>query len=160
MGVKRAMINPDKVLLDSHRPGDVLGFEAKEQPFARALGAQLIAVDAVNGIVRLRFTPGQEFIQGMGVVQGGAVSAMLDFAMGFAGLAMMEAGFFITTATLNVAFLRAAPAGVYEATGLVERRGRSLIFARGELRMQAGTLVATGTSSLAVVKPRCSFKER
>jgi uncharacterized protein (TIGR00369 family) len=90
----------------------------------------------------------------MGVVQGGAVSAMLDFAMGFAGLAMMEAGFFITTATLNVAFLRAAPAGVYEATGLVERRGRSLIFARGELRMQAGTLVATGTSSLAVVKPR------
>jgi uncharacterized protein (TIGR00369 family) len=148
------MINPDKILLDSHRPGDVLPFESDAQPFARALGAQLTAVDAVNGVVQLRFTPGREFIQGMGVVQGGAVSAMLDFAMGFAGLAMMEEGFFITTATLNIAFLRAAPAGNYTATGLVERRGKTLIFTRGELRAQAGTLVATGTGSLAVVTPK------
>lgn len=151
MGVKRAMINPDKVLLDSHRPGDVLGFEAKEQPFARALGAQLIAVDAVNGIVRLRFTPGQDFIQGMGVVQGGAVSAMLDFAMGFAGLAMMEPGVQVATATMTVAFLRRADPGTYVARGLVERRGKSLLFARAELRNAAGHLVATGTASLAVL---------
>jgi len=148
------MINPDKILLDAHRPGDLLAFEAAEQSFARALGARLAAVDAATGVVRLRFTPGPAFIQGMGVLQGGAVSAMLDFAMGFASLAMVEPEFSITTATLNIAFLRAAPAGDYEAAGFVERKGRSLIFSRGELRTLAGTLVASGTSSLAVVKPK------
>jgi uncharacterized protein (TIGR00369 family) len=146
------MVNPDKVLLQSHRPGEVLPFEGAEQQFAKALGGQVIAVDCVNGVVELRFAPGQEFIQGAKVVQGGAVSAMLDFAMGFAGMAMMEEDFFITTATLNVAFLRAAPAGVYIAKGMIERRGRTLLFARGDLRTEAGIVVATGTSSLVVVK--------
>jgi uncharacterized protein (TIGR00369 family) len=145
------MVNPDKVLLQSHKPGEILPFGHADQAFARALGGHVIAVDAVNGIVELRFAPGPEFIQGARVVQGGAVSAMLDFAMGFAGMAMMEEGYVITTATLNIAFLRAAKAGIYFAKGIIERRGRTLLFARGELRTEAGTLVATGTSSLVVV---------
>jgi uncharacterized protein (TIGR00369 family) len=146
------MANPDKVLLKSHRPGDALSFEAKDQAFASALGARLIAVDAQQGIVELQFSPTGQFLQGAGVVQGGAVSAMLDFAMGFAGMAMTADGFSITTATLNVAFLRAAPAGDYVAKGIVERRGRTMIFVRGELRSTMGTLVATGTSSLVVIQ--------
>jgi len=145
------MVNPDKLLLQSHRPGDVLPFDSVDQEFARALGGYVIGVDAVNGVVELRFAPGREFIQGAGVVQGGAVSAMLDFAMGFAGMAMLADGLAITTATLNISFLRAAPAGVYLAKGMIERRGRTLLFARGELRAEAGTLVATGTSSLVLV---------
>jgi uncharacterized protein (TIGR00369 family) len=146
------MINPDKALLLAHRPGDELAFEHHDQQFAHALGARLTAVDRDHGIVELHFAPEQKFIQGAGVIQGGAVSAMLDFAMGFAGMAMMEDGVYITTANLNVAFLRAAPAGAYLARGIVERRGRTLVFARGELHMRAGPLVATGTSTLVVVK--------
>ncbi len=146
------MINPDKALLLAHQPGDELPFEHHDQQFAHALGARLTFVDRDKGIVELRFAPAQNFIQGAGVIQGGAVSAMLDFAMGFAGMAMTEDGFYITTANINVAFLRAAPAGAYIARGIVERRGRTLIFTRGELHMQAGPLVATGTSTLVVVK--------
>jgi uncharacterized protein (TIGR00369 family) len=146
------MINPDKELLLAHRPGDLLPFAGKDQEFARNLGALVAAVDTAKGIVELRFQPGQEFIQGMGVVQGGAVSAMLDFAMGFAGMAMMEDGYFITTATLNVAFLRPALAGAYIAKGFIERRGRTLLFSRGELHRADGTLIATGTSTLVVIR--------
>jgi uncharacterized protein (TIGR00369 family) len=146
------VINPDKDLLQSHKPGDVLPFAGQDQQFAKALGGHVTVVDVVNGVVELRFAPGQEFIQGAKVVQGGAVSAMLDFAMGFAGMAMMEPDFFITTATLSISFLRAAPAGVYFAKGMIDRRGRTLLFARGELRTETGIVVATGTSSLVVVK--------
>jgi uncharacterized protein (TIGR00369 family) len=146
------MINPDKELLLAHKPGELLPFEGKDQAFARALGGLVAAVDKVNGVVALHFEPGPEFIQGMGVLQGGAVSAMLDFVMGFAGMAMMEDGFFITTATLNVSFLRPALTGSYIANGIIERRGRTLLFARGELRNAAGTLIASGTSSLVAVR--------
>jgi uncharacterized protein (TIGR00369 family) len=150
---ENAMINPDKVLLLSHKPGDVLPFEGEAQKFAKALGGHVTAVDITAGMVELRFAPGEDFLQGMGVIQGGAVSAMLDFAMGFAGMAMMEEGAFITTATLNIAFLRPALAGTYFAKGFIERRGKTLLFSRGELHNESGTLVATGTSSLVVVRP-------
>jgi uncharacterized protein (TIGR00369 family) len=146
------MPNPDKQLLQSHRPGDALAFGGPAQPFAKALGGVIIAVDRANGVVDLQFSPGQDFIQGLGVVHGGAVAAMLDFAMAFAGMAMLGDDQVVTTATLNIAFLRAAPAGAYVARGIVERRGRSLVFSRGELRAASGTLIATGTSTLAVLK--------
>ncbi len=148
------MINPDKTLLQSHRPGDVLEFAHEDQQFARSFGAAITAVDTAKGIVELRFTPDQQFLQGAGVLQGGAVASMLDFAMGFAGLAMMDEGYFTTTATLNIAFLRPAKPGIYLARGFVERRGRTLVFTRGELHAADGALVATGTSSLVVVSPR------
>ncbi len=147
------MINPDKSLLQSHRPGDILEFAHEDQQFARSLGGAITAVDTVKGIVELRFAPDQKFLQGAGVLQGGAVSSMLDFAMGFAGMAMMEEGFFTTTATLNIAFLRPARPGIYLARGFVERRGRTLVFTRGELQAADGALIATGTSSLVVLAP-------
>ncbi len=145
------MINPDQALLHSFRNSDRLAFTAPYQDFLRALGALLIGVDRSAGEVLLEFTPGAEFLQGLGVLQGGVVSAMLDFAMGFAGLAMMEPGVQVATATMTVAFLRRADPGTYVARGLVERRGKSLLFARAELRNAAGHLVATGTASLAVL---------
>ena len=146
--------NPDQALI--HRfiagGGQPLAFDAN--PMARALGTQLCAADLAAGTVTLAFEPDPLFIQGTGVVQGGALAAMLDFAMAFATLAQMPVGGSCATVNLNTAFLRPAPQGRYLALGEVERRGRQLAFTHARLLREDGeVLVATATSTLALMAP-------
>ncbi len=122
-------------------------------PMAAALGTRLVALDGRTGTITLEFAPDAIFVQGAGVLQGGAVSAMLDFAMAFAVLALLPAGQACTTTNANVSFLRAAPRGRYVAVGEIERRGRQLAFTRA--RLMAADLpervVATATSTLLIM---------
>lgn len=102
--------------------------------------------------MELAFAPDPLFIQGTGVLQGGAVTAMLDFAMAFATLAHLPVGGSCATVNLNTAFLRPAPQGRYIAVGEVERRGRQLAFTHARLlREEDRAVVATATSTLALM---------
>jgi uncharacterized protein (TIGR00369 family) len=146
--------NPDQALI--HRfiagGGQPLAFDAN--PMARALGTVLQAADLRAGQVTLAFEPDPLFIQGTGVIQGGALAAMLDFAMAFATLAQLPVGGSCATVNLNTAFLRPAPRGRYLAHGEVERRGRQLAFTHARLvREDGGQTVASATSTLALVLP-------
>jgi uncharacterized protein (TIGR00369 family) len=145
------MTNPDQGLLRSFDPACGKPLAIDSSPFALALGAQLHRLDRERGLIELHFTPGEQFLQGAQVIQGGAVTAMLDFAMGFAGLAAVGQGQTIATATINVAFLRAAKAGTYLAIGEIERKGRNLIFTQGRLFQPGAEPVASATSTLLVV---------
>lgn len=121
-------------------------------PMLRLLNTRLARVDRTAGRVELHFEPGEECLQGHGVVQGGAVSAMLDFAMAFAALAKLDGSQSATTANLNVSFLRSAQAGSpLVAVGEVDRAGRSLVFTSGRLSDSRGQLIATATSTLPVI---------
>ncbi len=149
-----AFTNPDQALIhrfiaDGAQP---IAFDAN--PMARALGAELRAADLHAGTVELAFAPDPLFIQGTGVLQGGAVTAMLDFAMAFATLAHLPIGGSCATVNLNTAFIRAAPRGEYLAIGEVERRARALAFTHARLlRRQDRQVVATATSTLALLLP-------
>ena len=143
--------NPDQALI--HRfiaaGRQPLSFDAN--PMARALGTELQAVDLTAGTVTLAFEPEPLFIQGTGVLQGGAVTAMLDFAMAFATLAHLPIGASCATVNLNTAFLRPAPQGRYLAIGEVERRGKQLAFTHARLlRATDRQVVATASSTLAL----------
>lgn len=120
-------------------------------PLAIALGAHVQRLDREAGVIEMRFTPSEQFLQGAQVIQGGAVTAMLDFVMGFVGLAVVSESQTIATVNLNVAFLRAAKMGTYIAVGEIERKGRSLIFTRGHIFQTGSAPVASATSTLAVV---------
>ena len=147
--------NPDQALI--HRfiaagGQQTMPFDAN--PMARALGTELHAVDVAAGTVALVFAPEALFVQGTGVLQGGALTAMLDFAMAFATLAHLPIGGSCATVNLNTAFLRPAPQGRYRAEGAVERRGRQLAFTHARLLREAdGQVVATATSTLALMLP-------
>lgn len=144
--------NPDQALLHRFRdaPGPPIPIEAS--PFAMALAGHIAKVDADAGRVELQFTPGPMFLQGANVVQGGVVSAMIDFAMAFAGLAMLPRDRVCATTTLNVAFLRPARPATYVAVGEIERMGRQVGFARGWVAEADRPPVATGTASLTVIE--------
>src|SRR5262249_46316449 len=123
-------------------------------PLARALGTDLTEIDLEQGRLRLEFEPRADFMQGAGVIQGGALAAMLDFAMTFVVMARLVAspGNQQTAATtsMNVMYLKPAPRGRYCAIGEIERVGRSIAFARAQLSpVSGGTAVASATATMA-----------
>lgn len=146
--------NPDQALIHRFIDGGRQPMPFDANPMARALGAELHAADLQAGTVELAFAPDPLFIQGTGVLQGGAVTAMLDFAMAFATLAHLPIGASCATVNLNTAFLRPAPQGRYIAVGEVERRGKQLAFTHARLlRADDRQVVATATSTLALALP-------
>ena len=145
--------NPDQAQI--HRfmaqPDSSLRFDGN--PMALAMRTSILAVDATVGCIELAFDPDPLFIQGTNVLQGGAVTAMLDFAMAFAVLASLPPQASCATANLGTSFLAPAPRGRYKATGAVDRCGRTMAFARAQLFEEAtGKLVATASSSLVVLQ--------
>jgi acyl-CoA thioesterase len=124
-------------------------------PLACALNLVLVEARAQPGRVVLNCDPLPLFVQGAGVLQGGALSSVADFAMAFAAMSALTDDETATTITLEIAFLRAAPPGRYEAIGEILRKGRTILFARAELRSQGHPeLVATAASTLAITRSR------
>lgn len=115
------------------------------------LGSTLIGVDDASGVVTLSFRPDQFFCQAMGVVQGGAVAAMLDFALAFAALSQVPEGHSVATVSLNVCLVRPVAPERLIAIGTVDRIGRSCVFARATLAREDGEIVATGASPLSII---------
>ena len=144
--------NPDQALIHRFVQQGGGAMPIDSNPMAKALRSTLLRVDRERGEVDIGFEPDDLFIQGTGVLQGGAVTAMLDFAMAFAVLAKLPPQGSCATTNLNTSFLRAAPQGRYRAIGVVDRCGRTMAFARAQLLEEAsGKLVATASSSLVVL---------
>ena len=149
---KSGFSNPDQVLIHRFLEQGGQPLPIDSNPMAIALGATLLAVDPQEGQVEIGFDPQPLFIQGTGVLQGGAISAMLDFAMAFATMARLPASGSCATTNISTSFLRPAPQGHYVATGVVDRCGKAMAFTQARL-VEAGTgkLVATAVSTLVVM---------
>ena len=80
--------NPDRERIRAFLadPGVPLAFNSS--PLLVALGTTIVA--AGEGRIVLHFEPAPLFLQGASVVQGGAVSAMLDFAMAAAIMTKLD----------------------------------------------------------------------
>ena len=141
-------MNPDQALL-ARFTGEPLVIDSN--PLASVLNARLVSLDRAAGIARLTFNPGQEFVQGRGVVQGGIVSTMLDFAAAYAALATLPEGQTAATATITVNFQGAVKAGEVAASGIVERAGKRLIFVRAQIHGEGDRILAAATSVMTVL---------
>jgi uncharacterized protein (TIGR00369 family) len=143
--------NPDQQLLHAFANG-APPCAIDSNPLAKLLGTTLIELNRDARTVRLGFAPTSGLLQGAGVVQGGLVCAMLDFAMAFATLACLEEGDAAATANLNVSYLRAVRDENLLATSSIDHLGKKLAFARAELLAANGTLLATANSTLAIFR--------
>src|SRR5580693_3245380 len=72
------------------------------------LGWELVAVDPEAGTIEVAFTATEQFLNPIGVIQGGLLAAMLDDTLGPALVATLGPGQFAPTADLHVQFLRPA----------------------------------------------------
>ena len=128
-------------------------------PAAVTLGFKLLEIDPDRGTIRVQFEGKREFLNPMGVVQGGFVAAMLDDTLGPALQCTLGANQFAPTLELKVNFVRPAKTGLLIAEGRVVARGGSIAFLAGELRTEGGELVATATATARIVVPRDGFAE-
>ena len=120
-------------------------------PCAELLGWRLISIDRDRQLVRIGFTARPEFLNPAGFVQGGLLAAMLDDVMGPAALVMSEGRLFTSTLDMTVSYLSSARLGPLIGEGTVIQLGRTIGYLQGELRDEAGTLIARATSTARLV---------
>jgi uncharacterized protein (TIGR00369 family) len=131
---------------------DAVAGRVEPPPAAKTLGWALQEVDAELGTIRIAFEARQEFLNPIGVVQGGFLAAMLDDTLGPALAATLEADQFAPTLELKVSFLRPAPPGQLVGTGRVVHRGGTIAFLEGSLADAQGQVVATATATARIVR--------
>ena len=133
---------------------DVMEGRKPRPPAAVTLGFKLLEIDPERGEIRVQFEAKPEFLNPMGVVQGGFVAAMLDDTLGPALVCTLPPGQFAPTIELKVNFIRPAPLGVLIGAGRIVSRGGTIAFLSGELRTEQGDLIATATATARIVSSR------
>ena len=130
---------------------DAMAGRTPPPPAAVTLGFKLLEIDPDRGTIRVQFEGKREFLNPMGVVQGGFVAAMLDDTLGPALVCTLPPGHFAPTIELKVNFIKPAPLGVLIGEGRLVARGGTIAFLAGELRTGSGELVATATATARIV---------
>jgi uncharacterized protein (TIGR00369 family) len=123
-------------------------------PIAATIGWTVARVDP--GAVDLLHTPGEWLDNNGGVVQGGALAALLDGAMACATISLLPPGHASTTLEMKVNFVRAVStrSGEVRAEGRVLHFGRRIATAEARLLDHEGVLLAHATSTCMVLAPR------
>jgi uncharacterized protein (TIGR00369 family) len=142
--------NPDRALLERAIREGLAGVRFDANPIAQAMGTVLES--ASPGRVRLGYEIGPQFCQGGGVVQGGIQAAMLDFGMAFAALTTVAKGESVASVGINVVYLRVALPGRYRVEAWLEKTGRRMAFARAELALEGGEVVASASSPITILR--------
>lgn len=140
--------NPDRRALTEFREGNGGSVAMVSSPLLAALGCRIES--AGEGHVQLSFIPTDAFVQGNGVVAGGIVATMLDFALAFAGLTTCAQGENAVSIGLNVCFLGPVKAGRVTVDASLASAGFRVAQAEARLTGEDGRLLATATSALAM----------
>lgn len=109
--------------------------------FNRMIGLQKIRAGEGRAEITLELRP--EHRNRRGVAHGGLLSAMLDAALGGAVVSAIRDEEWCGTAQLSVQFRHPGTGPVLTGRGRMERRGRRLAFAEGEVVDSSGRIVAT-----------------
>ena len=120
-------------------------------PMAGLVGARLVSVG--DGEVVFRCAPDESTYNPLGIVHGGLLCTMLDFAAGAAVHTRLPAGVGFSSVEIKVSYLKALRAGdgEIEIHGRALRVGSRIAFAEAHARNGDGELVGHATSSLAVL---------
>ena len=115
---------------------------------AQACALKGVSIGGMQAVVQMPVQPDKA--NSRGEAHGGALATLLDCALACAARAHDPGAYGVATIDLSLHYV-AAGRGLLTATAQCERRGRSISFARGEVRMQDGTLVALATGSFKLI---------
>ena len=120
-------------------------------PMAELVGARLVLVG--DGEVRFAWTPDESAYNPIGMVHGGLLCTLLDFAAGAAVHTQLPAGVGFSSIEIKVSYLKAlrSGSGDVEVHGRALQVGRRVAFAEAHARNPAGELVGHATTSIAVI---------
>jgi uncharacterized protein (TIGR00369 family) len=121
-------------------------------PMATLIGAELVSVGP--GEVVFRATPDESTYNPIGIVHGGLLCTLLDFAAGAAVQTLLEARAASSSIEIKVSYLKplSTDSGPIEVHGRALRVGGRVAFAEAHARDQNDELVGHATTSLAVTR--------
>lgn len=106
--------------------------------------------DLENGRVRLCMVCGPEWRNEVGLIHGGAMSLLLDGAMGRAAARTLANNETCATIHFSIQYLNAPSTGTLCAEGWVVKRGRRIAFLEGECRGDDGAVLARATATFVI----------
>lgn len=115
-------------------------------------GCRILEVEPQAGRIRAAFTARPQFCHTNGtIVQGGFVTAWLDFAMAYATMIHSHGRKTLASLEIKVSFLKRVGPGPITVEGRVLRLGGKVAFVEASLWNAAGDLAATATSTALVI---------
>ena len=121
-------------------------------PAAATLGFEVLGADPDDGTIEVAFSATEAFTTPRGDVLEGFLAAMLHDTVGPALLATLGPGRFISTLSLDSAFLRPAFPGRLVGRGRVVHRDGDIAFLEGSLTSSDGAVVATASATARVIE--------
>jgi acyl-coenzyme A thioesterase PaaI-like protein len=120
-----------------------MDIDVLENPFLASLG--MTRTDWRLGYAEFCLDLQPELLNRQRVLQGGVVATLLDAACGYSGLysADPQRPIHGVTLSLTLNFLDKGVGTTLIGKGFLERKGRSIFFARGEAWIDSTTLIAT-----------------
>jgi acyl-CoA thioesterase len=114
-------------------------------PYAHLLGIELDEISPGAAILGLDIR--DELKQNHGVVHGGAIASLIDTAMAFAIISVLDPQEKVTTVDLTISYLRPLTKGRITAKARVVRAGKRLFSVSAEVFDEGGKLASTALST-------------
>jgi acyl-CoA thioesterase len=133
--------------------GGAPGVRLPSVELLRSMGfVRIVETDPAAGRARVEFDAQPRFCHTDGtIVQGGFVTAWLDFAMAQAALLRTGHDVGIASLELKVSFLQRVGPGRVFAQGRVSRLGRRIAFLEARLTDAEGAVLASASSTAMIV---------
>ncbi len=112
-------------------------------------GLELVSVEV--GTVEVALALQAEHLNPGGILHGGLIATLADTAIGLAVRSALPADRTHVTAQLDVHFLERVDHGTVRATGRAVRVGGRMAYGEGDLRDDAGRLVARASGTFIVL---------
>lgn len=142
--------NPDRALLEKIISEQAFDVALETTEGLKELGARL--VNGSPGELEFSFLVSPKAVQGNGVVSGGTLMTMLDYAMAYAVLSKLPFGKTCATTSITVNMQSAATPKLLKVTGSVDRVGRQVAFARSEVHdLERDSLIANASATFFVM---------
>ena len=134
---------------------DVTKSEPQVNEFAQSLGVEILSYG--GGKSELSLDVKKSMLNKGGSVNGGVISALLDYSLGAALVSSLKIEEWCATTSLNINYLNPSfDESKLVANGVVTKRGKSVAFCSGSVVDQTGKTIATATGTWAVweTKPK------
>jgi len=132
-------------------PPNIQAILKRPAPAAVILGQELLDVDAATGSVKVAYMVSDALANRFGALHGGMTAAMMDDVISLAAGLSVEWVQITPTLEMKVSYIRQGKLGArLVAVARTVRRGSTVAFIEAELSDEAGALIATASSTIAI----------
>lgn len=104
----------------------------------------------VHGKTRVLLKVTEKLKQFYGNLHGGVIASLLDSAIAVAVNQQLEPGEGASTVEIKINYLRSINDGTLWGEGKVIQKGRKIVVAQGEIKDDAGQILAIGTATFMI----------